>query len=990
MNHAIALEQLWKSAGAPPDALAFLKNRADLSHQDFIDVIRIDQQHRWQTTSPLRVEQYLAAFPDKADYGQLVLELTAGEFLARLQNNQLPQVEEYVRRFPQLADQLEQKLSGLSSTHGGSGTSQRSAVLSNMGLMEMDEICDAFEAAWKVKASRPALEDYLAAAPESSRPELFRELLRTELWFRRERGEQPTLEEYRQRFSNGNPLDVDVFKAWEHNPDDFMLFDRKSAAIPLTQTVIAPAALMTSQSGSVPGDGSQRIGRYRLHGELGHGTFGRVYRAWDEELERAVAIKVPRKSRFKKAEDAEAYLAEARTVAKLEHPQIVPVYDMGRTPDGSVYVVSRLIEGSTLQDVIADKRPDQKQTAVLIAQVARALYYAHQHRLIHRDIKPANILIEERTNTPFVADFGLAMKEEDYLKQVAIAGSPAYMSPEQARAEGHRLDGRSDVFSLGVVLYEMLTGKKPFRGSSVMETLHQVISVDPRPPRSFDDTIPAELERICLKAISKKVTDRYASAELFAEDLEAWLQPASPVTQQKKADVQVVPKGLRSFDAHDADFFLDLLPGSRNRDGLPESIAFWKQRIEETDGERTFNVGMMLGPSGCGKSSLVKAGLLPHLSKDVIAVYVEATPEETELRILRGLRKRIESLDTMCEPQGASRGLELSSQTPAASALPLTETLLYLRRGHNPKVVIIIDQFEQWLHAHRSEPDAELVQALRQCDGVKVQAVVMIRDDFAMAAARFMSALDVSIVQGENFATVDLFEIDHAKNVLIKFGQAFGKLPANSHNLSSDEQQFVGQVANGLAQDGKVVSVRLSLFAEMVKAKRWSLETLQQVGGTEGIGVNFLEETFSSPQANPRHRLHAVAARSILKSLLPELGTDIKGHMRSQQELLEASGYADRIVSGKALAAGDASNADANRPVASAIPLTGNSNFNDVLRILDGELRLITPTDPEGKDESGRRTEQTIQMIHPSSLSLPPLASINSPMTTSSHPCVNG
>ena len=598
--------------------------------------------------------------------------------------------------------------------------------------MEIDDICEAFEDVWKEGKERPSIEDHLQAAPAQHRPAVLKELLRIELCFRNDQGEKATLEEYRSRFPANDPLFKAVLADWEQNPNEFLLHNRVSAA-PMTATVLKPQAMNSSQSGSLTVDGSHKIDHFRLLKEVGHGAFGRVFQAYDEQLERAVAIKIPRRSRFQRPEDAEAYLAEARTVARLEHPQIVSVYQMGRTPDGSVYVVSQLIEGGTLADLIENNQPDQRHTATLIAQVARALHFAHQNRLIHRDIKPANILIEERTGKPFVADFGLAMKEEDYIKQVAVAGTPAYMSPEQARAEGHRLDGRSDVFSVGVILYEMLTGKRPFKGSTVYETLHQVTAVDPRPPRTIDETIPAELERICLRAISKKVSDRYATAELLAEDLEAWLQPTTKPVLAAKADVQVVPKGLRSFDANDADFFLDLLPGTRNRDGLPESIAFWKQRIEETDPERTFNVGLIYGPSGCGKSSLVKAGLLPHLSEDVIAVYLEATPDETELRILRGLRKRIESLATTDEPQGATVGWTFLSDsgstgrnahpTPnrslTTSATGLVDTFLHLRRNHQHKIVIIIDQFEQWLHAHRSEPDAELVQALRQCDGVR-------------------------------------------------------------------------------------------------------------------------------------------------------------------------------------------------------------------------------------------------------------------------------
>ncbi|MCA9050923.1 MAG: serine/threonine-protein kinase, partial [Planctomycetaceae bacterium] len=876
------------------------------------------------------VEEYVAAAPQLAKAPDQILELVVCEFQLRLEHGPVPELQEFSDRFPQQWPQLESRLSGLSSTNEGSETDPQ-AGFSGDPAAAIDEICDRFEAAWKSDPDRPSIADYVQAAAPPLRRTLLKELLRIEIGLRHLRGEQATLEEYRSRFPPGDPIYAAVIADWELHPEEFLLHDRVYYD-QMSATVAKPPSVDSVSFGPFTVDGHQRFDHFRFLSEAGSGAFGQVIRAHDEKLDRPVAIKVPKRSRFRGPEDEAAYLEEARMVARMQHPQIVAIYQTGKAPDGTIYLVSQLVEGGTLADLIADRRPDHRTTATLIAQVARALHYAHQNRLIHRDIKPANILIEEDTGRPFVTDFGLAMKEENYLNQAGIhAGSPAYMSPEQARAEGHRLDGRSDVFSLGVLVYEMLAGKRPFRGSTMHETLHQVISVDPRPPRSIDDTIPAELERICLKALSKRASDRYATAELLAEDLEAWLQPASTSPIATKSGVAVVPKGLRSFDAQDADFFLDLLPGIRNRDGLPETIAFWKQKIEETDPEQSFTVGLIYGPSGCGKSSLVKAGLLPHLSKEVIAVYLEATPDETELRILRGLRKRIPSV---------------------SDGMPLAQTLRHLRHSHHQKVVIIIDQFEQWLHAHRSEPDAELIQALRQCDGVRIQAIVMIRDDFAMAAARFMQALDVAILQGQNFATVDLFDVGHAANVLIKFGQAFGKLPANSQNLSPEERQFVDDVASGLAQDDKVISVRLSLFAEMVKTKRWTPETLQAVGGTEGIGVNFLEETFSSPQANPRHRLHSVAARAVLKSLLPEIGTDIKGHMRSQQELLDASGYSNRPMSDKALAAGLHGSKDTKTSVASAIPLTANAYFTDLLRILDGELRLITPTDPEGDSPS--------------------------------------
>ena len=210
-----------------------------------------------------------------------------------------------------------------------------------------------------------------------------------------------------------------------------------------------------------------------------------------------------------------------------------------------------------------------------------------------------------------------------------------------------------------------------------LEVLEQINdSPRPRPPRQIDDTIPKELERICLKALSKRASERYRTAKDMADDLRHFLAgrrqaPSSPGRdasairrQPRRPDrpcesrssrpghVPATPtptgdrsrscrKGLRSFDAHDADFFLELLPGPRDREGLPDSIRFWKTRIEEMDAEKTFSVGLIYGPSGCGKSSLVKAGLLPRLADDVIAVYVEATAEETEARLLNGLRKAL-------------------------------------------------------------------------------------------------------------------------------------------------------------------------------------------------------------------------------------------------------------------------------------------------------------------------------------------------------------
>jgi WD40 repeat protein len=391
------------------------------------------------------------------------------------------------------------------------------------------------------RGERVLAESYLRQHPAlAESPDAYLDLIYHEVVLRERRGEQPLVDEYVQRFPQlAGPLRTQFEVHQGLNPGE--LFAAAGEAVPQTQLTgcgsAAPAKPQATTSDpvafpSIPG--------FEILGELGRGATGVVYQARQTSLKRIVALKMIGNGAHASSKELARFGAEAEAVARLQHPNIVQIYAIGEH-EGRPYFALELVEGGSLARWLTGNRPAPRDAARIIEILARAIHFAHQHGIVHRDLKPANILVKggmlsqgkATINSALVAhqlkitDFGLAKRLDGDTRLTRLGdvlGTPNYMPAEQARGQVGKVGPAADIYALGAILYEMLTGRPPVQGKTVFDTLLEVERARPVPPSQIQSKVPRDLEAICLKCLEKKPDQRYASAEALADDLRHFVQ----------------------------------------------------------------------------------------------------------------------------------------------------------------------------------------------------------------------------------------------------------------------------------------------------------------------------------------------------------------------------------------------------------------------------------------------------------------------------------
>lgn len=361
--------------------------------------------------------------------------------------------------------------------------------------MRIDEACLAFEDAWQSQ-EQPRIEEYLGDFDEPERTGLLRELLLLDVDYRSKAGQQPTPDDYHGRFPNDAKLVRDVFRR---------SLDPSGRDLPVGTKI-------------------RYFGDYELIEVIARGGMGVVYRARQVSLDRVVALKLILAGQFASDEEVERFRREAQAAASLQHANIVAIHEVGEH-DGQQYLSMAYVDGQSLAEIIRERPLPAVRAARYVRTVARAVEYAHRQGTLHRDLKPANILIDG-DDQPRITDFGLARRVDagsDLTKSGQILGSPSYMPPEQASGKSGAVGPCSDVYSLGAILYDLVTGRPPFKAATTTDTLLHVVQSEPVSPRTLNPKVPRDLETICLKCLEKEPQRRYRSAGELSEELGRFL-----------------------------------------------------------------------------------------------------------------------------------------------------------------------------------------------------------------------------------------------------------------------------------------------------------------------------------------------------------------------------------------------------------------------------------------------------------------------------------
>lgn len=379
----------------------------------------------------------------------------------------------------------------------------------------------------------PRIEDCLSNVQPVHQPAYLRALLATELKAIRARGVLPSVDAYLERFPSQQPIVLEVFlRQWTSFPASHSQAEggtevsqshlAETVGLEVTRTFYPPTVRDQEQASGLQGS---LFGDYELLSPIARGGMGIVYKARQRRLNRIVALKMILGGEMASEEQVRRFYAEAEAAAKLDHPGIVPVYEVGRVGSQHFYSMA-YVEGSSLSAELNHGPFPAREAARQMVAVALAIQYAHERGVIHRDLKPQNVLLD-REGCPRVTDFGLARNvavDSTLTATGQIMGTPGYMPPEQALGRIDQIRPASDVYSLGATLYHLLTGRPPFRAATPMDTIWQVLQTDPVPPRHYVADLPRDLETICLKCLQKPVERRYGSAREFAEDLQRFLK----------------------------------------------------------------------------------------------------------------------------------------------------------------------------------------------------------------------------------------------------------------------------------------------------------------------------------------------------------------------------------------------------------------------------------------------------------------------------------